>query len=156
LLARVPRATIHERLHLHALSPAGDILATSEDRNAWPHPGPIQLWDVQTGQRRLSLAGDWSAVRSVEFSPRGTLLAVVDQDEHLTIRETATGKEVARFVELERKEGSSQRLETRFSPDDRFLAIEEPRPAGPIPSFVLFWDVKAKAVRARIEGHLSG
>src|SRR5262249_45826617 len=108
LMPMVPRHTIQARRepYLHAVSPAGNLLATSEWTD-FPHQGPIHLWDLQTGQRRLSIAGDWSAVRKVDISPGGTLLIVLDQDDHLTLWDTATGKEVTRFLELAKKARSS-------------------------------------------------
>src|SRR5262249_40545275 len=58
-------------------------------------------------------------------------------------------------LELAKKARSSVPLETMFSPDDRFLILQEPHPAGQGPDFLLFWEVESKAVRARIEGYLS-
>src|SRR5262249_40921355 len=151
-----PRETMHfgKEPYLHAVSPAGNILATSEDVDFLLR-GPIHLWDLQTGQQRLSVAGDWSAVRKVDFPPRGTLFTVLDQDGHLTLWETATGKEVARFVELEKKAGWEVPLDTMFSPDDCFLILEDAHPAVHDSAVLVFWEVEAKAVRARIEGDLS-
>src|SRR5205807_1694488 len=63
--------------------------------------------------------------------------------------------EVTRFVELERKANWNPPLDTKFSPDDRFLILQEPRATDQDPRFLLFWDVEPNAVRARIEGHLS-
>jgi WD40 repeat protein len=155
LMPLAPKETIHggKEPYLHAVSPAGNLLATSEWTD-FPHQGLIHLWDLQTGQRRLSVAGDWSAVRKGDFSPQGTLLAILDQDDHLTLWDTAAGKEVARFVELEKKARWSVPLETMFSPDDRFLILQEPHQEGENAYFLLFWEVETKAVRARIEGYL--
>jgi WD40 repeat protein len=150
-----PRQTMHGRKEpcLHAVSSASNLLATSESAD-FPHRGPIHLWDLQTGQRRLSVVGDWAAVRKVEFSPQGKLLTVIDQDDHMTLWETATGKEVARFVEFEKK-GWTIPLETKFSPDDCFLILQDRHPALQDSDFLIFWNVESKAVRARIEGDLS-
>jgi WD40 repeat protein len=155
LLPMAPRATTHGKKepYLHAVSPAGNLLATSEWID-FPYHGPVHLWDLQTGQRRLSVAGDWSGVRKVEFSPQAQFLTVIDQDSHLTLWDTATGKEAARFEELE-KEAGRNLLDTKFSPDDRFLIFQEPHQAGPDSNFLLFWEVETKAVRARIAGSLS-
>src|SRR5205814_1890689 len=88
-------------------------------------------------------------------SPQGQLLTVIDQDNHLTLWDTATGQEVAHFAELEKKAGWEVPLKTMFSPDDRFLILQEPQPALQNPYFLLFWEVETKAVRARVEGYLS-
>lgn len=51
-------------------SPDGATLATSSI-DSWA----VQLWDTVTWQERAVLPGDTGAVRSVAFSPDGTLLA---------------------------------------------------------------------------------
>ena len=147
-----PRITIPAKLDLHAISSDGSILATSEGSGRFPNYGPIQLWSVKTGQPLLSIAGGWTAVRKVQFSPLGSMLAILDEADRLTIWETSTGSEVARFTELEHK--ARLPLETRFSPDERFLVIQEPREGWPRTDFLIFWDIKKKAVHARLEGEL--
>jgi hypothetical protein len=82
-------------------------------------------------------------------------LTVIDQDDHLTLWDTATGTEVARFVELEKQAAWSIPLGGQFSPDDRFLILQEPHGEGRDPFFLLFLDVESKTMRARIEGYLS-
>jgi WD40 repeat protein len=147
-----PRITIPASLELHAISPDGSILAISEGSGRFPYYGPIQLWNLKTGERQLSIVGGWTAVRKVEFSPLGSMLAILDEADRLTIWKTATGSEVARFTELEHKVRLP--LETLFSPDERFLVIQEPREGWPRTDFLIFWDIKTKAVHARLEGEL--
>jgi WD40 repeat protein len=148
-----PKTTIYARLRLHALSPDGSILATSGDYNSRIHQGAICLWDVRTGHEVLSIEGGWSANRHVEFSPRGTMLAVRDEADHLTIWDVSRGNEVARFSELELE--AKLPLETRFSPDDRFLILQEPFKEIDDHRFLVFWNLKSKTVQARLRGTLS-
>src|SRR5262249_56410997 len=41
--------------------------------------GELRLWDVRTGQRRLTLAGDAGPFLAVAFSPDGQTLAAGDE-----------------------------------------------------------------------------
>ena len=65
------------RIRALAFTPDGKTLAAAVgDRPGRDHePGLIVLWDVATGQRRLTLTGHTNEVLSVAFSPDGTLLA---------------------------------------------------------------------------------
>jgi WD40 repeat protein len=155
LVPALPKATIPAKLRLHEISPAGNLLAASEDRNGFPIPGPISLWDIETGLMQQSIEGDWSAVREVEFSPSGSLLAVIDELNHLTIWETASGRKVASFPELEQNAEGRTPLHRKFSLDDHFLVLELPRQAGQDSYFMIFWDMEANVMRARIEGEVS-
>ena len=60
----------HKDVVFHgAFSPDGKTLATA----SWD--GTVRLWQVETGQELLTLAGSGSAVFSVAFAPDGRALA---------------------------------------------------------------------------------
>ncbi len=56
-------------------SPGGKSLASSSIDG----PCEIQVWNLQTGQRRV-LKGAWSGPRSIAFSPDGRQIAAADSD----------------------------------------------------------------------------
>jgi WD40 repeat protein len=147
-----PQATMHASKEpvLHAVLADGKTLVTSGTTD-FPHEGPIYLWDMETGQQRLAVGRDGWAVRNVQSSPDGKVLNIFDQNDRLTMRETATGKEVADFAEFEKKAEWRLPLDTRFSPDGRFLILQNPRRERQ----VVFWEVETQPVRARIDGYLS-
>ena len=60
-----------------AFAPDGKTLATAVGNRPGTErePGLIVLWDMTTGQRRLTLTGHTNEVLSVAFSPDGNLLA---------------------------------------------------------------------------------
>ncbi len=152
----VPKATWHagKAPHLHAFLADGKTLVTSGNSD-FPHQGPIDLWDVATGQRRLSVAGDWVAVREVKVSPDDKVFTTLDRNDHLAMWETATGQKVEPFAEFQKELGWTDCRDKQFSPDGRFLILEQRRATREGPYFLFFWEVETQALRARIEGYLA-
>jgi WD40 repeat protein len=148
----IPQATIHAKLELCAISPDGRLVVC-RDTGPWPGHGQISLWNSRTGERQNTFRGEWIAVDRVQFSPSGTFLSVLDNADRLTIWDPVSGQEASRLGEPEQRVVKSNPKSIVFSPDDRFLVlqeqIEQNRP------FIIVWDLKANHVRARLEGSVS-
>jgi WD40 repeat protein/serine/threonine protein kinase len=88
-----------------AFSPDGKRLASDE-----------KVWDAQTGKELLSLKGHASSVYSVVFSPDGTRLAGVSEDNTVTVWDAQTGQETLAL------KGPADVVKVAFSPDGHRLA----------------------------------
>jgi WD40 repeat protein len=70
-----------DRLGRAALSPDGKLLAASielgPERKDLFAPTQIEIWDVETGQRRPRLGGHWNTIDEIAFSDDGKKLATV-------------------------------------------------------------------------------
>ncbi len=140
--------------NIHAFFADGRALVTSESTDS-PHKGAIQFWDIETGEKRLSIVGSWSAIREFKMSPDDRVFTVLDYDDRLTMWETATGKQAASFTAFQEEEDLVGRYNTQFSPDGRFLIFERRLKANEGPYFLIFWEIETQKVRARVEGYLS-
>ena len=69
-----------------AFSPDGKLLATGDT------DFKIHLWDVATGEQRLSWQGHDDWIRSIAFSPNGQLLATGSEDVTIRLWEVKTGR----------------------------------------------------------------
>ena len=103
----------------------------------------LRLWDVATGTRRKEIPGPATRILSVAVSPDGTLIAAVDWDGDLSVRDVATGQEVARV----RLGGAGQMKGLAFSPDGRRLASTTPE------FRVYLWDVRTYQPATPLTGH---
>jgi WD40 repeat protein len=152
LVPQLPRATFRagEKSHLHSFSPDAKTLVTVAGRpREWDCPGPLHFWDVPSGRKRWTLAADWERIAASEFSPDGKRFAAMNEDYHLKVWETATGKEegdVPFQVEAE------QRILWEFSPKGDFIIFHRDGIYRPLEDRCFeFLDIKSSQVRARIE-----
>ena len=67
-----------------AFSPNGRLLAATD----WN--GTVTLWDVASGQRKLTITDHQAGVLSAAFSPDGTSLATGSEDKTLRLRKLPT------------------------------------------------------------------
>ncbi len=130
-------------------SPDARTLVTTESSKTSITPGPVRLWDANTGRERYTLVPGWSNVQGIEFSPDGQLLAARNEGYHLKVWDVATGNERA---DLELGPKSEWYGHTRFSPDWRFLIFQRgglrAEERGPL----YFRDIDTGLVRATVEG----
>jgi len=111
-----------------AFSPDGKTLASG---------GRLQLWDVDTAEKRLELQANEkeSGATAVAFSPDGKLLAASDGYETLRLWDPSTGRLLRKLQGDWQLSGSSHSL--AFSPDGKTLAA-----AGRV-NTVYLWDVQS-------------
>jgi WD40 repeat protein len=138
---------------LHAMSADGRSLLTGKSGD-YVRPGPLHLWDTETGRLRLSVAAGWPGSRDFHFSPDGTLFTAISIDDHLHVWETATGKKIAVFSEFEKDRSGGAPLFHEFSPDGRFLILDGYGPKPKASKTLVFWEVSTRAERARLNGSL--
>ncbi len=126
--------------------------------------GTIYRWDVATGRRR-KIDADASGA-SVAFSPDGTLLAVGNNNNTISLHDPASGEEVRTLRLGEQAMGRRRRFghtvaALAFSPDGKVLATSaEPfvrgrrwRETTTRESFLVLWDVtEGRELRRLVPG----
>jgi RNA polymerase sigma factor (sigma-70 family) len=122
-----------------AFSPDGNRLAAAaqmwQDRKGSGPVlrGSVLLWDVRTGEKKLSLTGLADGLSVVRFSPDGRLLATGGRDGAVRLWEVATGRERHRF-----KGHETTVNQLLFTPDGKFLA------SSSADASTLVWDVEGR------------
>jgi predicted NACHT family NTPase len=125
-----------------AFAPGTPVLASAGGQSLPFRPGEVKLWDLATGQEKLSLPGLESAVWSVAFSKDGSLIATGSYGKKVKVFEAASGKEVAAF------DGHKNWVTcVAFSPDGSTLA------SGSEDTTIKLWDLKTQKERATLSGH---
>jgi WD40 repeat protein len=96
--------------------------------------GVIRLWDVASGDLRLTLSGHTAAIRRLAVTPDGRTVASLGEDNVLNLWHLPTGQ---RLFSLDNQGLGLSGL--AFSPDGRLLAVGGTSQAGAGPSSLLLW-----------------
>ncbi|MCW5861942.1 MAG: protein kinase [Anaerolineae bacterium] len=59
--------------------------------------GPASIWELETGERRFTIAGDAGGVYRVAYDPQGKRVAAVGTDNQIRILDATTGKLLIQF-----------------------------------------------------------
>ena len=121
-----------------AFSPDGGTLAADE-LDVAPH-GAVQLWDVRSGNPRLSHDVTANDPHSVAFSPDGAVLATGDGDG-AALWDAATGRPLAKLAAA-----SPPVSAVAFSPDGKTLA------AGGASGITTVWDIATHRIIDTLTG----
>src|SRR5262249_38825432 len=121
-----------------------------------PRPGEVKLWDVASGQEKVSLKGHTARVNSVAFSRDGRVLASGSAEYdprtkkiwgEVKVWDVVSGQ--AKFV---LKGHTSIVMSVAFSPDGKLLASASGDRAGRIGEIKL-WEVATGQEKATLKGH---
>ena len=128
----------HNRVEQIGWSPDGKWLVTGTSPQGYgldPATGKygplrdtslLQVWDAQSGQKVAAAAGIANAVRSLDISRDGRLVAAALSDGTVRILKLADLAEIARMPET----GKPTDMRVRFSPDSRQLGGVAARPSA--------------------------
>ncbi len=111
-----------------AFSPDGATLAS----HSLTIKGKIDIWDVATGLKKVTIGGHTSLVRSLAFSPDGTTLASASSDSTIRLWDLRTRSTIARLLHR------TQLQSVSYSPDGTILAT------GDIEGNIHLWNVKTQ------------
>ncbi|HZY84907.1 MAG TPA: hypothetical protein VFE78_08755, partial [Gemmataceae bacterium] len=115
-----------------SFGPGGQRLASASG------DGTVRLWDVASGDARLTLAGqlDWQA-QGAAWGPDGTRLITVGHDHIVKVWDTTSGENpLSLRGEAAGRSGGIVTLGVVFSPDGRRFATSTP-------DTVKIWDATA-------------
>jgi WD40 repeat protein/predicted Ser/Thr protein kinase len=135
-----------------AFSPDGTRLLSASgqtEEDGWPfQPGDAKVWDVHTHREVGRLAGITNVVRSVAFSPSGTIAA-------LAAPYAAELWDVVKGRPLGMLAGTRQNLSewvtsVAFSPDGKTLAV------GDYSDSIELWDISSRKETAQLTGLANG
>ena len=131
----------HRTANTLAFTPDGKTLASG----LWLYSGPIQLWDITTGEKSATLNGEIGAIKALTFSGDGSLLfcAHSPTDAKLNAWEIATGRQMLSFSGSQ-KSRSGGNAPLVISQDTRFIA-------GASDNIVRIWDIQKKKLHRTFE-----
>lgn len=139
------RVLTNARASLYNLSldPEGKLVAYSPAYALFNQPGPIGLWDLETGATTNLLENEDSV--ALTFSPDGQWLAAGHWSGEVSVWSTADRRPVTRYQAHE-----AMTFGLAFSPDSRWLAT------GGADQVIRFWETgtwKPSPARPALKGH---
>ena len=138
---------------LFLFSADGSMLVTcsTAPRGPW-RKGPLRVWDVASGQERLSIAEGWEPIEGVQFSPDSRLVAAYQRNGDLKVWDTQTHVEIANLRPSRVSLPLRSWLRFKFSPDARFLAVESQNQCWPDKHYIAFWNTVSGQEECCVEG----
>jgi WD40 repeat protein len=128
-----------------AFSPDGGLLASTEGHHG--QPAQVRLWDLATGEERLTLKGNAPSLVRLAFSRDGRRLVTGNVDRSAKIWDVTTGKEL---VALKSPDFAAMSL--AFSPDGLRIASSGGA-AREKPGEVRLWDTETGQEKLTLKGH---
>jgi WD40 repeat protein len=135
----------HERSRVAAFSPDGRLLATATIVKG--KPGPVAVWDVAMGEKKLALPTD-GLVMFVAFSPDGRRIATSDGEGTATLWDAATGVKTATL-----KGHSASVVGLAFSSDSARLATSAAGAGREMPGEIRVWSTETGEEKLVLKGH---
>ena len=125
-----------------------DYLAVSPDGGTvagWGRDDKVYLWNVADREKKVTLRGDTSKVRSMTFSPEGRIVAGGTIDDKVVLWDVDTGTRTATLI------GHTRSITSlAFSPDGTILA------SGSWDETVRLWDVATVTHKGTLTAHTEG
>jgi WD40 repeat protein len=103
--------------------------------------GSIEIWDVISGQKRLTLAGHEQGTNDVTFNSDGTQLVSVGQDQKIKIWDVSSGEEILTLVD------DAPFYTLALSPDKSLIAT------GGRDGLAKVWDIDSGEILFTLTGH---
>ena len=104
--------------------------------------GTVELWNIVTGEQKITLEGHTDVVFAVAHSPDGNTLATGSSDETARLWDAHTGEHKTTL------EGHTERVfSVTFSPDGNTVAT------GSFDNTVSLWDAHTGAHKTTLKGH---
>lgn len=122
-----------------AFDPAGNYLAVAD---ASLNGGSIEIWELSTAQRKVTLAGHGGGAYSVEFNQDGSQLYSVGQDGKIKVWDLSTGGELMTIND------SVPIYELAISPDGVQIAT------GGEDGVAKVWDIDSGDLLYQLPGHM--
>jgi WD40 repeat protein/class 3 adenylate cyclase len=120
-------------------SPDGRLLATAGTDRL------VKLWDLDSGQEILSLAGHQQSIYGLDFSPDGTRLATTGSDTFTKVWDISPGENMGELIIEIQPEAWS--WDVAFSPDGLWLAT------GEVSGVVNIWSIDSGREIRTFFGH---
>jgi WD40 repeat protein/serine/threonine protein kinase len=134
-----------ERSRGAAFSPDGHLLAAATiEKGA---PGPVAVWEVATGKKKLELPTD-GVVMFVAYSPDGRRIATSDGAGTATLWDAVTGAKAATL-----KGHSATVVGLAFSSDSARLATSSAGAAQKMPGEIRIWNTETGEEKLVLKGH---